>query len=546
MVSKADEQRIIEIVIKAVGEADLKRLAKEMAELRKESKATRTEVERTGQEMKKASESIGGFGAQFAKAGKMLAGGFALTKLVKSSELITELTSGVQDLAGEFIDATLSAVGFTDALDEEFWLTAKQGARDLGHALGDALSTVAKWMKDSGVQKFWERYTVPGMAGAAARQAFANYQENAQIDADLVMGEAADFTNSAAFEQWQRTAEEEREKLVHGIVEANAKAWREGEENLRAFTERSLQHAAEQRDLERYGAGLRATSAQEAAEQAQIMASDAADKFQKSFKPLEFSLDAIAQDFVTITESSEGWETIEENTWSWNEALRNALGYMKALQALQADLTTQVVAWGEALTYSFKGVLTGELHNTRDLLRSITTEMRNFYAELAARKAAEQTLEWLGVLFKGIGAGAGGGGATGNWSGPRDAMGNAYAQGHVIPMATGAIVSRPTFFPMANGLGLMGEAGPEAVLPLRRGSDGKLGVSSSRAAVIIENHAAPVTASIEGDDAEMRIILRAASLGANMAQERMNRSVRTGYGATAQSMQSAYGLRRRV
>lgn len=36
--------------------------------------------------------------------------------------------------------------------------------------------------------------------------------------------------------------------------------------------------------------------------------------------------------------------------------------------------------------------------------------------------------------------------------------------------------NRPTFFAFAKGAGVMGEAGPEAILPLRRGADGKLGV----------------------------------------------------------------------
>ncbi|EMC8453769.1 phage tail tape measure protein, partial [Escherichia coli] len=41
---------------------------------------------------------------------------------------------------------------------------------------------------------------------------------------------------------------------------------------------------------------------------------------------------------------------------------------------------------------------------------------------------------------------------------------------------SGTVVNRPTFFAFAKGAGVMGEAGPEAILPLRRGADGKLGV----------------------------------------------------------------------
>ncbi len=58
------------------------------------------------------------------------------------------------------------------------------------------------------------------------------------------------------------------------------------------------------------------------------------------------------------------------------------------------------------------------------------------------------------------------------------ANGAGFSQGRVVPFASGGIVSGPVRFPMRGGLGLMGEAGPEAIMPLARGADGKLGVRS--------------------------------------------------------------------
>ncbi|MBL4627128.1 MAG: phage tail tape measure protein [Roseicyclus sp.] len=57
--------------------------------------------------------------------------------------------------------------------------------------------------------------------------------------------------------------------------------------------------------------------------------------------------------------------------------------------------------------------------------------------------------------------------------------GGAISQGRVMPFARGGIVNGPTSFPMRGGIGLMGEAGPEAIMPLRRGPDGKLGVAAA-------------------------------------------------------------------
>lgn len=59
------------------------------------------------------------------------------------------------------------------------------------------------------------------------------------------------------------------------------------------------------------------------------------------------------------------------------------------------------------------------------------------------------------------------------------ADGGAFSAGKQIQAyANGGVVGGPTYFPMAGGkTGLMGEAGPEAIMPLKRGKDGKLGVS---------------------------------------------------------------------
>jgi tape measure domain-containing protein len=93
----------------------------------------------------------------------------------------------------------------------------------------------------------------------------------------------------------------------------------------------------------------------------------------------------------------------------------------------------------------------------------------------------------LGGLISGIigggGQAAGVGGAEGFFAAAESgigagviaAKGAAFNHGNVIPFARGGVVSSPMMSPMA----LMGEAGPEGILPLRRGSDGRLGVMSS-------------------------------------------------------------------
>jgi len=73
------------------------------------------------------------------------------------------------------------------------------------------------------------------------------------------------------------------------------------------------------------------------------------------------------------------------------------------------------------------------------------------------------------------------------------ANGAPFSQGKVMPFAQGGVISSATAFPMRGGTGVMGEAGPEAIMPLARGSDGKLGVrgAGGRATTIVMNITTP-------------------------------------------------------
>ncbi len=79
------------------------------------------------------------------------------------------------------------------------------------------------------------------------------------------------------------------------------------------------------------------------------------------------------------------------------------------------------------------------------------------------------------------------------------ANGAAFSQGRVMPFANGGVVSGPVTFPMRGGTGLMGEAGPEAIMPLARGADGKLGVrgAGGGGVSVVMNISTPDAASFQ-------------------------------------------------
>lgn len=99
------------------------------------------------------------------------------------------------------------------------------------------------------------------------------------------------------------------------------------------------------------------------------------------------------------------------------------------------------------------------------------------------------------------------------------ANGDAFTGGRVTPFANGGVVNSPTVFPMRGGTGLMGEAGPEAIMPLQRGADGRLGVKSQGGGSV------HVTMNITTPDADsFRRSQTQVAAGLSRALERGNRN----------------------
>ncbi|QPC87218.1 phage tail tape measure protein [Mesorhizobium sp. NBSH29] len=89
--------------------------------------------------------------------------------------------------------------------------------------------------------------------------------------------------------------------------------------------------------------------------------------------------------------------------------------------------------------------------------------------------------------------------------------------GSVVPFASGGVVSAPSYFPMGKNVGLMGEAGAEAILPLQRSADGRLGVASSGGGGgvnVVFNVTAQDAASFRKSEAQITgMLARAVSRG---------------------------------
>ena len=100
------------------------------------------------------------------------------------------------------------------------------------------------------------------------------------------------------------------------------------------------------------------------------------------------------------------------------------------------------------------------------------------------------------------------------------AQGAAFLSGRVAAFARGGVVDGPTHVPMRGGVGLMGEAGPEAIMPLARGADGRLGVrtaSGGGGVTVTMNIATPDVAGFQRSQSQI-----AAEMNRAMKRGRRN------------------------
>ncbi|EAO9175880.1 phage tail tape measure protein [Salmonella enterica] len=162
------------------------------------------------------------------------------------------------------------------------------------------------------------------------------------------------------------------------------------------------------------------------------------------------------------------------------------LGASRALDNFMAQGSNVAGMTENIFTNAFNGMAdavgnfatTGKF-NFRSFTVSILADLAKMEARIAASQALGGLLKWGMTAF-----GAGAGAAAGSGANAIQSYGSNFslnAVGGVYNSAdlsrySGSVVSRPTFFAFAKGAGVMGEAGPEAILPLRRGADGKLGV----------------------------------------------------------------------
>jgi phage-related minor tail protein len=135
---------------------------------------------------------------------------------------------------------------------------------------------------------------------------------------------------------------------------------------------------------------------------------------------------------------------------------------LDGLQSKTNMLGISVGTFAGAMTRAFAQATTGG-KQFDDVLKSLALRLSNLTVQQAFKPLAKDLATGLNTILNGV-FGTGTGGST--------------STGPILTFAAGGVIGAPSYFPLANGgLGLAGEAGPEAIVPLSRGSDGRLGIA---------------------------------------------------------------------
>jgi tape measure domain-containing protein len=208
--------------------------------------------------------------------------------------------------------------------------------------------------------------------------------------------------------------------------------------------------------------------------------------------------------------------------------IRQQIGALSDELLVLTDVGTQVASVaatiGDAFSTSFKGVISGSM-SAREALAGFFRSVADHFLDMAAQIIAKMIqMAILNAIVKVLPGAAGFGGSFDagipslggipDYSGAF-AKGDTFANG-IAKFSRGGVVYDPTMFKFAQGgtmrTGLMGEAGPEAIMPLRRGRDGNLGVMSSGGGttnVVVNVDASG--SSVEGDQQQAKALGNAIS-----------------------------------
>jgi hypothetical protein len=499
-----------------------------------------------GDEIKKAGDELERFGGvmtgDLAKSSEefndnMTKVGKALDGLKIS--LLGGVVKGLRDITTEMLEGTVAAGGFFAALNAGATINPFKNTSENLKSVRADLAEMEKAAKEEGYLDA-DRYKRKknqlellkleqqrqALAGAAE---YGNEGRGSRIKQDEILN------TEGKPEKKGRATKEKKETYTDALApaaEAYAKA-------LESISQASINAQKSTLDL---------NASQEALYD--LMTSPAWDDMPDAWRQVAIAQSQAGAEAIKIAENYSRLQTLIQSTDTFKsmQKTRDQELLSKALAADDIDLTvydeaiaklnevkdtgtdafkqlqSAIDGWGKDAAKAFVDFAITGKSSFSDMANSIIADMaRMVIQQNVTGPLAESVGNWASSLFA-------------------NADGNVYtAPG--LSAYSGSIVSSPTVFPFAHGVGMMGEAGPEAIMPLKRGRDGKLGVASSGGSVevnVINNVRGAQATQTTRQDAGGKTII---DVLIQQVKGAIASDIATG-GSVAGAMEGQYGLNR--
>lgn len=345
-------------------------------------------------------------------------------------------------------------------------------------------------------------------AGKSAQSAYNKEQKDAERQAEQYTRKIADLSVATEVQKVRATQGEKAADLYAASHESGAKwtdeqskAIRQSSVALAEWTQKADEAVRKQREMDDALKAMRDGARKFSDEADQIDETRGMGSLDRSYYDERQQIDRIYEKSDKKSEATEARkQEINALDLKYKNLREAQSDWMSGMSSGMKDWVAESGNYAEQTASAVQSAMGGMVNNITDMLNGNKTSWRDWSVDVL--KSIQKILVNAAIVnsIKSMSGAGGWIGAVGDFLGGA----TPHAKGGVydspgLSAYSNQVVSSPTYFAFAKGAGLMGEAGPEAIMPLTRAADGSLGVRSLGGSQSSGSSAPQVFITIDGN-----------------------------------------------
>lgn len=430
------------------------------------------------------------FGEEARKAGLIVSSEFA-KNASQFNDNMDKIKKNAEAIGMAIAETLLPALNdFTAWIADE---SNKQQIREMISLVGDLVDVIRLVSK---ANNFVKNLSVTGVVGQAYNQ-YTREDKPAAPKTTSLVADIKDFAGQAAlqFEALRIAATIKGAKDIEEAKKREAEAVKVTAQAKREEADAAKEAADKNREYLNQSLGSLQDSLN-AQEDAKNRMNDALGSWQDELARTREQF-AYLQAMLAGEDALRALQLSKDLTWlkeALDQGANSLEQYADVKKRLEEEATgpNGIRGFFEELSINLDSIGDGLANTIADGLARGKIDFKVFVAEVGQMLLRAGLTKLIGIGLNALIPGAGA--AVGS------AHGNVFDKGSIKPFASGGIVDRFTSFPMKGGIGIAGEAGPEAIMPLSRGRDGRLGVQVSGGSAAAPTITMVNNITVEGGD----------------------------------------------